>query len=113
MALAIGVVLAVTLLVPGFNYLFDAGLVFKFSKIELWVFLTSLVVLTGLLSGAYPAFYISKFNATSIFRGNLKFGGKSRLTKVFLTFQYILATIAVVGGILFTQKTNVIGNEYR
>lgn len=106
MALAIGVVLAITLLVPGFNYLFDAGLVFKFNKLELWIFLTSLVVLTGLLSGAYPAFYISKFNATSIFRGNLKFGGKSRLTKVFLTFQYILATIAVVGGILFTQNTS-------
>lgn len=104
-ALFLGLILAVTVLIPGFERLFDIGFEFDISQPELWVFLLVLVVFTGLASGAYPAFYISNFNAINIFRGRLKFGGKNRLTKVFLTFQYILAVIAVVGGILFTQNT--------
>jgi len=105
-ALFFGFILAVTLLIPGFDRLFDIGMDFHTNQPELWVFLLLLVIGTGLLSGAYPALYISKFNAVNIFRGRLKFGGKSILTRVFLTFQYILALIAVVGGILFTLNTN-------
>lgn len=104
-ALFLGLILAVTLLIPGFDRLFEIGFEFDISQPELWVFLLVLVVFTGLASGAYPALYISNFSAVNIFRGRLKFGGKNRLTKVFLTFQYILAVIAVVGGILFTQNT--------
>jgi ABC-type antimicrobial peptide transport system permease subunit len=104
-ALILGFILAVTVLIPGFDKLFDIGMEFDISQPQLWVFLMALVVLTGLASGAYPALYISNFNAVNIFRGRLKFGGKNNLTKVFLTFQYILAVIAVVGGILFTQNT--------
>lgn len=104
-ALVLGLILAVTVLIPGFDKLFEIGFDFDISQPELWIFLMILVVFTGLASGAYPALYISNFNAVNIFRGRLKFGGKNRLTKVFLTFQYILAVIAVVAGILFTQNT--------
>ncbi|WP_422354602.1 ABC transporter permease [Roseivirga pacifica] len=105
LALIFGFVLAVTLLIPGFDQLFDIGLDFNMNQPELWLFLFILVVFTGLASGAYPALYISNFSAVNIFRGRLKFGGKNNLTKAFLTFQYILAIIAIVGGILFTQNT--------
>ena len=105
-ALVLGLVLAITLLIPGFDRLFTVGMDFDLTQPELWVFLVVLVTVTGLVSGAYPALYISNFNAVNIFRGRLKFGGKNRLTKVFLTFQYILAVIAVVAGIVFTQNTS-------
>jgi len=104
-ALVLGFFLAMTVLIPGFDKLFDVGLDFDVTQPELWIFLFALVTITGLVSGAYPALYISNFNAVNIFRGRLKFGGKNRLTKVFLTFQYILAVIAVVAGIVFTQNT--------
>lgn len=104
-ALALGFILAMTVLIPGFDKLFDVGLDFDVTQPELWMFLFVLVTFTGLLSGAYPALYISNFNVVNIFRGRLKFGGKNRLTKTFLTFQYILAIIAVVAGIVFTQNT--------
>ncbi len=104
-ALILGFVLAVTLLIPGFDNLFQIGMEFDIAHTELWIFLLILVVFTGLASGAYPALYISNFSAVNIFRGRLRFGGKNRLTKAFLTFQYILACIAVVGGIMFTQNT--------
>ena len=104
-ALVLGFILAITLLIPGFDKLFDMGMDFDLSQPSLWLFLVVLVTFTGLVSGAYPALYISNFNVVNIFRGRLKFGGKNRLTKSFLTFQYILAIIAVVAGIVFTQNT--------
>ncbi|MFY0592791.1 FtsX-like permease family protein [Roseivirga sp.] len=104
-ALVFGFILGVTVLIPGFDQMFDIGMDFDISQPSLWVFLLVLVVFTGLASGAYPALYISNFSAVHIFRGRLKFGGKNKMTKIFLTFQYILACIAVVGGIMFTQNT--------
>lgn len=104
-ALVFGFILGVTVLIPGFDNMFDIGMDFDIAQPTLWIFLLILVVFTGLASGAYPALYISNFSAVHIFRGRLKFGGKNKMTKVFLTFQYILACIAVVGGIMFTQNT--------
>ena len=104
-ALVLGFILGVTVLIPGFDQMFDIGMEFDIAQPSLWIFLLVLVVFTGLASGAYPALYISNFSAIHIFRGRLKFGGKNKMTKVFLTFQYILACIAVVGGIMFTQNT--------
>ncbi|OEK05381.1 hypothetical protein BFP71_18495 [Roseivirga misakiensis] len=104
-ALILGFILGVTVLIPGFDQMFDIGMEFDIAQPSLWIFLLILVVFTGLASGAYPALYISNFSAVNIFRGRLKFGGKNKMTKIFLTFQYILACIAVVGGIMFTQNT--------
>lgn len=104
-ALVFGFILGVTVLIPGFDQMFDIGMDFDIAQPSLWLFLLALVVFTGLASGAYPALYISNFSAIHIFRGRLKFGGNNKMTKVFLTFQYILACIAVVGGIMFTQNT--------
>lgn len=104
-ALVFGFILGVTVLIPGFDQMFDIGMEFDIAQPALWVFLFILVVFTGLASGAYPALYISNFSAIHIFRGRLKFGGKNKMTKIFLTFQYILACIAVVGGIMFSQNT--------
>uniref|UniRef100_UPI004047A08A ABC transporter permease n=4 Tax=Roseivirga sp. TaxID=1964215 RepID=UPI004047A08A len=106
LALVLGLILSVTVLIPGFDNMFDIGIEFEVFQPELWIFLLALSIFTGLTSGAYPALYISNFNAINIFRGRLKFGGKNRLTKAFLTLQYILAIITVVGGILFTLNTN-------
>ncbi|MDX2048018.1 MAG: ABC transporter permease, partial [Chitinophagaceae bacterium] len=47
------------------NYLSDAGLV---------IFLAFILLGATLLAGFYPAFYISRFNPTAIFRGSVKFG---------------------------------------
>lgn len=110
-ALVLGFILGVTVLIPGFDQMFDIGMEFDIAQPTLWIFLLILVVFTGLASGAYPALYISNFSAIHIFRGRLKFGGKNKMTKVFLTFQYILACIAVVGGIMFTQNTTFQKNQ--
>lgn len=69
-----------------------------------YLFLIALLVLTGLVSGAYPAIYVSGLQPTSILKGTFKVGGTSRMTKSLLTIQYAISIIAIICGIVFTQN---------
>ena len=64
---------------PTFNGMFRGVKVeaHYFSDGKLLAFLSVILIGVTLLAGAYPAFYISRFNATNIFRGSVKFGGNN------------------------------------
>jgi ABC-type antimicrobial peptide transport system permease subunit len=78
---------------------------------NLWIFLVALLFVTGIISGFYPALYISKFDAVKIFKGSLTFGRKNPLTKVFLGVQLILACITITTGVVFTQNNSYQNNR--
>ena len=71
---------------------------------ELLGFLLLLLILTGLIAGSYPAFYVSSFHPASILKGTQKYGGTSLFTRILLTFQYIISIIAIVSGFVFSQN---------
>jgi len=77
------------------NYLQDTTLL---------IFLAITLLLTSLLAGAYPAFYITRFNPSSIFRGNVKFGGSNIFSRLMLGLQISIAIITVVAGISFARN---------
>lgn len=104
-ALVMGVVLAKTFFLPGLNDLFAIKIRLNVLEAQFFIYLIGLLLFTSLASGAYPAIYISKFQSVTIFRGKLKFGNKSVLSKIFLALQFILACITVVCGITFTLNT--------
>jgi len=104
-ALLIGIVLSATLFTPGFDSLFSIGLKVDFTSTGLWIFFLAIILLTGVASGAYPAFYIASFKPVVIFRGRQKIS-KNRFTKVFLTFQFILSLILISAGLAFVQNSN-------
>ena len=72
-----------------------------FRDSTLLAFLSLLFIITVLLAGAYPAFYISKFNPSSIFRGAVKFGGSNLFSRIMLGLQISISLIAVIGGASF------------
>ena len=105
LALLLGVVLASTLFIPWFSELSHTSFSLSLADTTLWVFLLLMILLTGLVSGVYPAFYISTFKATTIFKGSVRFGKKNPLTKMLLGFQLVLACILMTGAVVFTQNT--------
>ncbi len=70
------------------------------------IFLISTVILTTIMAGAYPAFYISSFNPNRIFHGSVKFGGTNLVSKVLLGFQVAISLIAVIAGLSFYQNAD-------
>ena len=104
-ALLLGTLIAHFVVLPWFKNQFGLGLQLDiFGNYRLWLFFIGLLVFVGLASGAYPAFYISSFKPTDIFRGGFKIQGKNRFTRIFLTFQFVLALLAIVSGIIFVQN---------
>ena len=85
-----------------------------------WPFLVVLVLLllvTALLTGAYPAFYISAFRPIQILRGTTRFGGTNWLTKSLLVFQFTISLAAVIFALAFYnnsrfQKEFDLGYDY-
>lgn len=104
-ALLFGLLLGMFVFLPWFNQLFNINLTLRMTDANLWIFLLSVLLFTGVASGIYPAFYIAKFEVVRIFKGSVQFGKKNKLTKVFLGFQLILACITITCGVIFTQNT--------
>ena len=107
-ALIAGGVLAEFIFLPGFNQLLAVdGVTLELEYLTnpaLWGFFLILLILTGLGSGAYPAFYISAFKPVNIFRDKLQFGRKNRFMRILLACQFAFSFIAIFAGIVMTQN---------
>jgi putative ABC transport system permease protein len=105
-ALATGVGLAIFVFIPWFNDLANEALDLKLLSANLWLFLSAVLMLTGVVSGLYPAFYIARFEVITIFKGSVRFGTSNPLTKTFLGFQLVLACVLITGAVIFTQNAS-------
>lgn len=109
LAIVVGCFLAKGVLMPGFNEISGSSLtVDVLTHRSLWKFLIVLTAFVTLLSGAYPAFYISKFKPTVIFSGKQKMARNWRFSGILITFQFVLSIITIVAGVMFvaTNKVN-------
>ncbi|GAB5518679.1 MAG: ABC transporter permease [Rhodothermales bacterium] len=96
-ALVVGVVIASVYLVPAFNsFDGDAQSVSLLGDGRLLVFLLVLLVSVGLISGAYPAMYLSSLRPIVIFRQRAFRQGRAWLMRSFLTVQFVLAFCIVM-----------------
>lgn len=94
-------------LTDAYNAMFEFDIV-EFSRISLapfLAFMTGVWLVTGVLAGIYPAFYISKFGPLQIFKSKVKFSKKNFFTKSLLTFQLLVCVYNVFSLLLFIQNT--------
>ncbi|MBI9067082.1 MAG: ABC transporter permease [Salinivirgaceae bacterium] len=91
----IGIGLAV-LFLPLFNQLANSNVAFDFSNIYLYSLLIGITILTILMAGTFPAFYITKFNPITTLKG--KFNGKSVsvLQKGLVILQFAASIILLI-----------------
>ncbi|MEP5613477.1 MAG: FtsX-like permease family protein, partial [Cyclobacteriaceae bacterium] len=101
----LGFFLAATVFLPWFTAFADIAEEFNLLDGNMWFFLFGVLLFTGVVSGIYPAFYISKFEVVKIFKGTVKFGTKNALTKVFLSVQLMLACVGITFAVMFAQNS--------
>ena len=91
---------------PFFNQMFN-GIELKadyFNDFGLLAFMGLTILFTTLLAGAYPSFYISRFNPTRIFSGMVKFGGTNLFSRLLLGVQVMVSLITVIAAVAFSQN---------
>jgi putative ABC transport system permease protein len=95
----------VQLALPFFNQLTDKNISFNSENVV--YFITASVILTivtGLVAGSYPAFYLSSFEPAEVLKGKLNLGNSAgRFRQGLVVFQFMIA-IALVCGIFIISR---------
>ncbi|MDW3195187.1 MAG: ABC transporter permease [Cytophagales bacterium] len=108
-AMTIGTLAAYFLLLPGFNLMTPIVIPFAFSSVATAVYyFLGVFFFLGLLSGSYPALYISRFQTLRIFKGEKSLGGRSYFTRVLLTVQFLLAFMTILASFVFSDNARYV-----
>ena len=112
-ALVVGILLSYFLLTPYFDYMIpEIDIRFRtVDPISIFIFLFGLLAVVGLISGAYPSFYISRFDVITIFKGKEKFGSRNVFSKIMLGVQFFLAIMTIVGCFIMTEQSIYLGDK--
>ncbi|CAA9485027.1 MAG: Acidobacterial duplicated orphan permease (function unknown) [uncultured Segetibacter sp.] len=106
-------IILVVLLLPQFNGITGKHLQLMLNTRDIIIML-GIVVFTGLVSGLYPAFYLSGFNTITVLKNKLDTSvGELWIRKGLVVFQFSLAVIFIVGFLIihkqieYTQTKNL------
>ncbi|WP_336517715.1 ABC transporter permease [Pollutibacter soli] len=106
--LALGIVL---LLLPAFNNVTGKEISLPYSQPGFWIILIVLTAITGLVSGSYPALFLSNFEPIRVLKGTLKFSsGATWFRKGLVVFQFMLSILLIIGTIVVSMQINYVQN---
>lgn len=106
LAIGLGIGL-VWLVLPHFNAMFDKHLALSLTEPVLWGILIGLVIITGFLSGSYPALFLSSLQPIKILKGRLQVGaGSAQFRRTLVVFQFMLSIFLIVGILVVGRQMN-------
>ncbi|MBA4849337.1 ABC transporter permease [Emticicia sp. BO119] len=104
LALFVAVIMVIIIL-PGFNTLTGKQISLNINQPSFWLILFGMACLTGVVSGSYPALFLSSLNPVRVLKGALKFGAGARLFRQSLVvFQFVLSMLLIVGTIVVYRQ---------
>lgn len=107
-AVVIACVLLLVLL-PGFNQVTGQQIGYPFALGSFWLNLLMLTLITGVLSGSYPALFLSSFRPIRVLKGAMKFSTGARVfRKGLVIFQFGLSTLLIIGTIVIGRQVNYV-----
>ena len=88
--------LFVQLALPAFNTLTDASIKIPFTNYIFWLTTFCCVLVTGLIAGSRPAFYLSSFDPVKVLKGKIHIGKAAALPRKVLVVLQFSCSIALV-----------------
>lgn len=99
------IIMVITL--PYFNELVSKNLSLSFLSLNSWLFLFGFALCTGILAGAYPAFFLSAFKPIQTLKGKFKGSTKGiSIRSILVVIQFSLAIILIIATIIVTKQIN-------
>jgi ABC-type antimicrobial peptide transport system permease subunit len=75
--------------------------------------LLGVILITGLLSGSYPAFYLSGFKPITVLKGRLKNSvGELLARKGLVVFQFVVSLVLIIGVIVIYQQVSFVQSKH-
>jgi ABC-type antimicrobial peptide transport system permease subunit len=112
LALVVGILL-VQLLLPLFNNLVAKQLTLNITEnMQTLIGLAAILLVTGLISGSYPALFLSSFQPAAVLKEAIKSGSRGVLfRKVLVIFQFSLSIILIISTILIFRQIGYMQNR--
>lgn len=90
-------VIAAQVLLPYYNTLVEKKLFIDYMSKEFWIFSSGLIVVTGIVAGSYPAFYLSGFEPVKVLKGKPNVGKSASLPrKILVTIQFGFSIFLII-----------------
>ena len=82
---------------PGFGRLTDKKLFIDYGDFKFWLAGLAFIVVTGLIAGSYPAFFLSSFTPSKVLKGTFK-SARALITprKLLVVLQFTFAIILII-----------------
>jgi ABC-type antimicrobial peptide transport system permease subunit len=104
--------LIVALVLPGFNTLTEKHLTIHLTDPSFLLIILGLTLITGIISGSYPALFMSSLKPIVVLKGLLKFkSGATYFRKGLVVFQFALSIILILGMIVIYRQIAYIHNK--
>jgi putative ABC transport system permease protein len=95
----------VELSLPFYNDLTQKKLFLDYSSPQFWTACVGIVLLTGIISGSYPAIYLSSFNPVKVLKGKLQVGKNAATPRqVLVVLQFFFATLLIVSTLVISEQ---------
>ena len=102
----------VWLFLPQFNLITEKKISFSLLDGELFTWFTRITLITGLLAGSYPAFYLSGFKPAAVLKGEVKGSlGELWARKGLVVFQFFLSVILIVSVIVIYKQIDFVQSK--
>ncbi len=111
--LAFGIAVLLTeLALPYYNDLVEKKLSLNYGSIQFWEFALGLILFTGIISGSYPALYLSSFQPTQVLKGKIAVGkGGTTPRKVLVTMQFVVSVLLVISMLVIYRQIQHVKNR--
>jgi ABC-type antimicrobial peptide transport system permease subunit len=105
-------VILVIVLLPLFNSLAGKNIQLPWRSPAFWLFALAFTCITGLLSGSYPALYLSKFEPIKVLKGTFRVGRYASLPrKVLVVVQFTFSVALIIGTIIVFKQIQFAKNR--
>ena len=88
----------------GFNTLASKAIQFPWTDIKFWSFSMAFIVFTALISGSYPALYLSSFRPIKVLKGTFKAGRYAAVPRKILVVTQFTVSVALIIGTLVVMS---------
>ena len=107
-------ILLTGLLLPYVNTLTGKEIGLPFATPSYWLAVLGLIIVTGIVAGSYPAFFMSSLKPVRVLQGGtLQFSGSSKwLRKGLTVFQFGLSILLLIATLVVSRQTNYVQNSH-
>lgn len=107
--LAVGMVY---LALPAFNDLAQKQLELHLGDANIWIGLITIALITGLISGSYPALFLSGFKPIKVLKGRMMLSGSNLFFRNGLVIsQFVVSILLLIGTTVIYTQLNFIRNK--